>query len=86
MFDLACQLTVILSAISGESGLGKSTLVNSMFMSDIYNNEYPGPSHRIKKTVAVSGSRRYDAEWNTRHAADLLSWEELRDGFVVQYM
>ena len=25
-----------------------------MFMSDIYNNEYPGPSHRIKKTVAVS--------------------------------
>ena len=41
--------------IPGESGLGKSTLVNSMFMSDIYNNEYPGPSHRIKKTVAVSG-------------------------------
>lgn len=25
-----------------------------MFMSDIYNNDYPGPSHRIKKTVAVS--------------------------------
>ena len=42
-------------SIAGESGLGKSTLVNSMFMSDIYNNEYPGPSHRIKKTVAVSG-------------------------------
>ncbi|XP_043221802.1 septin-7-like isoform X6 [Amphibalanus amphitrite] len=39
--------------VVGESGLGKSTLVNSMFMSDIYNNEYPGPSHRIKKTVAV---------------------------------
>ncbi|XP_037085296.1 LOW QUALITY PROTEIN: protein peanut-like [Pollicipes pollicipes] len=39
--------------VVGESGLGKSTLVNSMFMADIYNNEYPGPSHRIKKTVAV---------------------------------
>jgi len=39
--------------VVGESGLGKSTLVNSMFMSDIYNNDYPGPSHRIKKTVAV---------------------------------
>ncbi|XP_037069327.1 septin-7-like isoform X2 [Pollicipes pollicipes] len=39
--------------VVGESGLGKSTLVNSMFMSDIYNNEYPGPSHRIQKTVAV---------------------------------
>ncbi|XP_043199503.1 septin-7-like isoform X3 [Amphibalanus amphitrite] len=39
--------------VVGESGLGKSTLVNSMFMSDIYNKEYPGPSHRIKKTVAV---------------------------------
>ena len=40
--------------VSGESGLGKSTLINSMFLSDIYSNEYPGPSHRVKKTVQVS--------------------------------
>lgn len=39
--------------VVGESGLGKSTLINSMFLADIYSAEYPGPSHRIKKTVQV---------------------------------
>jgi septin family protein len=39
--------------VVGESGLGKSTLINSMFLADIYSPEYPGPSHRIKKTVQV---------------------------------
>jgi len=39
--------------VVGESGLGKSTLINSMFLSEIYSNDYPGPSHRIKKTVQV---------------------------------
>lgn len=38
---------------SGESGLGKSTLINSLFLTDLYSAEYPGPSHRIKKTVQV---------------------------------
>ena len=38
---------------AGESGLGKSTLVNSMFITDLYNADYNGPSHRIKKTVQV---------------------------------
>lgn len=29
-----------------------------MFLSDIYNQEqYPGPSHRIKKTVAVETTK-----------------------------
>lgn len=37
----------------GESGLGKSTLINSLFLTDLYSAEYPGPSHRIKKTVQV---------------------------------
>ncbi|KYM76572.1 Protein peanut [Atta colombica] len=41
----------------GESGLGKSTLINSMFLADIYSAEYPGPSLRIKKTVAVETSK-----------------------------
>jgi septin 7 len=39
--------------VVGESGLGKSTLVNSMFLTDIYSAEYPGPSQRIRKTVQV---------------------------------
>jgi len=43
--------------VVGESGLGKSTLINSMFLSDIYSNEYPGPSHRVKKTVQVETTK-----------------------------
>ncbi|KAL5288458.1 SEPT7 family protein [Megaselia abdita] len=44
--------------VVGESGLGKSTLINSMFLSDIYNqDQYPGPSMRIKKTVAVESTK-----------------------------
>ncbi|XP_064467031.1 septin-7-like isoform X2 [Ornithodoros turicata] len=43
--------------VVGESGLGKSTLINSMFLTDIYSNEYPGPSHRVKKTVEVETTR-----------------------------
>ncbi|XP_065562254.1 septin-7-like isoform X6 [Artemia franciscana] len=39
--------------VVGESGLGKSTLINSMFLTDIYSQEYPGPSLRTKKTVQV---------------------------------
>lgn len=38
----------------GESGLGKSTLINSLFLTDLYSKDYPGPSQRIKKTVQVS--------------------------------
>uniref|UniRef100_A0A8C5A232 Septin n=1 Tax=Gadus morhua TaxID=8049 RepID=A0A8C5A232_GADMO len=40
--------------VVGESGLGKSTLINSLFLTDLYSPEYPGPSHRIKKTVKVN--------------------------------
>ncbi|KAH7961379.1 hypothetical protein HPB52_008726 [Rhipicephalus sanguineus] len=43
--------------VVGESGLGKSTLVNSMFMANIYGSEYPGPSHRVKKTTCVEATR-----------------------------
>ncbi|MEQ2270987.1 Septin-7 [Xenotaenia resolanae] len=39
--------------VVGESGLGKSTLINSLFLTDLYSPDYPGPSHRIKKTVQV---------------------------------
>ena len=30
--------------VVGESGQGKSTLINSMFLTDIYSTEYPGPT------------------------------------------
>ncbi|XP_069951579.1 septin-7 isoform X5 [Cherax quadricarinatus] len=43
--------------VVGESGLGKSTLINSMFLSDIYSNDHPGPSHRVKKTVQVETTK-----------------------------
>ncbi|XP_014020390.1 septin-7 [Salmo salar] len=43
--------------VVGESGLGKSTLINSLFLTDLYSSEYPGPSHRVKKTVQVEQSK-----------------------------
>ncbi|KAJ8673440.1 hypothetical protein QAD02_004702 [Eretmocerus hayati] len=43
--------------VVGESGLGKSTLINSLFLTDIYSPEHPGPSLRMKKTVAVETSK-----------------------------
>uniref|UniRef100_A0AAY5ESM1 Septin n=1 Tax=Electrophorus electricus TaxID=8005 RepID=A0AAY5ESM1_ELEEL len=43
--------------VVGESGLGKSTLINSLFLTDLYSKEYPGPSQRIKKTVQVEQSK-----------------------------
>ncbi|XP_044049196.1 septin-7-like isoform X3 [Siniperca chuatsi] len=43
--------------VVGESGLGKSTLINSLFLTDLYSKDYPGPSLRIKKTVQVEQSK-----------------------------
>ncbi|XP_073994313.1 septin 7-like protein pnut isoform X2 [Rhodnius prolixus] len=43
--------------VVGESGLGKSTLINSMFLAEVYSADYPGPSERVKKTVQVETSR-----------------------------
>uniref|UniRef100_H2Z606 Septin-7 n=1 Tax=Ciona savignyi TaxID=51511 RepID=H2Z606_CIOSA len=43
--------------VVGESGLGKSTLINSLFLSDLYSGDYPGPSLRIKKTVKVETTK-----------------------------
>lgn len=43
--------------VVGETGLGKSTLINSMFLTDIYNDAHPGPSLRLKKTVQVETHR-----------------------------
>nr|CAH7733025.1 unnamed protein product [Callosobruchus chinensis] len=44
--------------VVGEQGLGKSTLINSLFLTDIYHpTEYPGPTQRVKKTMAVETTR-----------------------------
>ena len=48
---------LISSFFVGESGLGKSTLLNSLFLTDIYTPAaYPSVEERLKKTVAVSTS------------------------------
>merc|ERR1712106_636507 len=39
--------------VCGASGLGKSTMINSLFLTDVYSADYPGPSLRIKKTLKV---------------------------------
>ena len=39
--------------VVGESGLGKSTLVNSMFLTDIYSSKFPGDIPRVAKTLNV---------------------------------
>lgn len=39
----------------GQSGLGKSTLVNSLFLTDLYQDAaYPNPAMRIPKTTEVT--------------------------------
>ncbi|KAJ0182579.1 hypothetical protein K1T71_001948 [Dendrolimus kikuchii] len=43
--------------VVGESGLGKSTLINSLFLTEVYDRDkHPGPSLRVKKTVGVETS------------------------------
>ncbi|CAG0889539.1 unnamed protein product, partial [Cyprideis torosa] len=43
--------------VVGQSGLGKSTLINSLFLTDVYSKDYPGPSNRVSETVRVEPTR-----------------------------
>ncbi|KAG5278880.1 hypothetical protein AALO_G00103760 [Alosa alosa] len=41
--------------VAGESGLGKSTLINSLFLTDLYNDRtIPSASEMLKRTVAIN--------------------------------
>ncbi|KAJ7309682.1 hypothetical protein JRQ81_007741 [Phrynocephalus forsythii] len=45
------------SASEGESGLGKSTLINSLFLTDLYPERYiPGAAEKIERTVQIEAS------------------------------
>ena len=39
--------------VIGETGLGKSTFVNTLFLTNIYGPDYPGPSLKAKDKVEV---------------------------------
>ena len=42
--------------VAGESGLGKSTLIDSLFLTDLYPDRVvPTAEERIKRTVQVGG-------------------------------
>jgi septin 7 len=44
--------------VIGESGLGKSTFINSLFLAELYNAaEYPGTFDRRKKTTSVESTQ-----------------------------
>jgi septin 7 len=43
--------------VIGESGLGKSTFINSLFLAELYNaQDYPGTFERKKKTTCVEST------------------------------
>ena len=43
--------------VVGESGLGKSTLINSLFLTDLYvNSEYDDAAAKVGKTMSVNAS------------------------------
>ena len=51
------QIKVFTSTCIGESGLGKSTLVNSLFLTDLYPGRVvPTAAEKIKQTVKIDAS------------------------------
>ena len=54
MVDNIVNLLLLLWHL-GQTGLGKSTLVNSLFLTDLYQDAaYPNPAMRIPKTTEVT--------------------------------
>ena len=40
----------------GQSGLGKSTFINTLFQTELYGQDFPSTIHRKKKTVSIDSS------------------------------
>uniref|UniRef100_A0A674D0Q3 Zgc:63587 n=1 Tax=Salmo trutta TaxID=8032 RepID=A0A674D0Q3_SALTR len=50
-------LCLVCISPAGESGLGKSTLINSLFLTDLYPERYiPGAAEKIERTVQIEAS------------------------------
>lgn len=41
---------------SGQSGLGKSTFINTLFQTELYGQDFPSTIHRKKKTLSIDSS------------------------------
>ncbi len=46
----------ITSRFLGQSGLGKSTFINTLFQTELYGQDFPSTVHRKKKTVSIDSS------------------------------
>ncbi|MCG8625297.1 MAG: septin family protein [Proteobacteria bacterium] len=56
---LTHHFTLTLLTQTGQSGLGKSTLINSLFMTDVYEDStYPDPVIRMPQTTQVRSQPR----------------------------
>ncbi|CAF2968949.1 unnamed protein product, partial [Rotaria sp. Silwood2] len=42
--------------VVGQSGLGKSTFINTLFQTELYGQDFPSTVHRKKKTVSIDSS------------------------------
>jgi septin 7 len=55
-----CLINVITYVINeiylGQSGLGKSTFINTLFQTELYGQDFPSTVHRKKKTVSIDSS------------------------------
>jgi septin 7 len=40
----------------GQSGLGKSTFINTLFQTELYGQDFPSTVHRKKKTISIDSS------------------------------
>ncbi|XP_006885174.1 PREDICTED: septin-2-like [Elephantulus edwardii] len=53
--------------VVGESGLGKSTLINSLFLTDLYPERViPGAAEKIERTVQIEASTVEIEEWGVK--------------------
>ena len=69
--DMISSLYLFTRGQTGQSGLGKSTLINSLFMTDIYEDStYPDPVIRMPQTTQV---RSYALVLRSRLATSVVS-------------